>query len=263
MGAIMIVYKITNKINGKVYIGQTSKSLKERFQRHCCDAMSDRLDTHFARAIRKYGKENFSPEIIDTATSEEELNEKERYWIHYYDSLNNGYNETDSIFRSGGNTYRAKTDEEMDIIKQKIRQTKLGGKNPNSKRVKCRNEKTGEILHFDSMAEVRDYFQQSNHQFVSKRCLGTIQSLWNQTWNFAYEEEDFRELSVCKKQRKATNIRVLNLKTKEEKEFPSYAAAERYFNLPNKSLSGHAYKQKQKGVTSFVAQKIYFITILD
>lgn len=65
----------------------------------------------------------------------------------------------------------------MKEIKEKIRQTKLGGKNPNAKKVKCRNEKTGEILHFNSMAEVRDYFNQRNHQFVSRRCLGQIQSL--------------------------------------------------------------------------------------
>lgn len=75
----MIIYKITNKINNKVYIGQTSGSLYDRFIRHCQDAESNRLDTHFARAIRKYGKENFLPEIIDTATTEQELNEKEYY----------------------------------------------------------------------------------------------------------------------------------------------------------------------------------------
>lgn len=43
------------------------------------------------------------------------------YWIHYYDSINNGYNETDSGFRSGGNTYKSKTSEEMQIIKDKLK----------------------------------------------------------------------------------------------------------------------------------------------
>jgi hypothetical protein len=46
--------------------------------------MTNRIDTHFARAIRKYGQENFIAEIIDTADSKEELSEKEKYWIERY-----------------------------------------------------------------------------------------------------------------------------------------------------------------------------------
>nr|DAN84845.1 MAG TPA: intron associated endonuclease [Caudoviricetes sp.] len=61
------IYKITNDINNKIYIGQTNKPAKKRFQRHIQDAVSNRLDTHLARAIRKYGKEHFHIEVIDTA----------------------------------------------------------------------------------------------------------------------------------------------------------------------------------------------------
>lgn len=72
----MQVYKITNIQNNKVYIGQTIRGIQERFARHIKDAMSNRLDTHFARAIRKYGPENFIIEEIDTAETQEELNKK-------------------------------------------------------------------------------------------------------------------------------------------------------------------------------------------
>ena len=109
----MWIYKITNNINNKVYIGQTSRDVKKCFQRHIQDAVSNRLDTYFARAIRKYGKEHFSYETIDTANSQIELNQKKHYWINYFDSVNNGYNETDYILKCGGNTYLSKTDEEM------------------------------------------------------------------------------------------------------------------------------------------------------
>lgn len=54
----MIIYKATNKINGKVYIGQSHKSLEERMRRHKNDSI--RQDSYFYRAIRKYGWENFS-----------------------------------------------------------------------------------------------------------------------------------------------------------------------------------------------------------
>ena len=101
----MWIYKITNIQNNKVYIGQTIRPVKDRFNRHINDALNNIIDTHFARAIRKYGKENFQIEIIDTAQNQNELNEKERYWIQYYNSVEEGYNETDALSKCGCNTY--------------------------------------------------------------------------------------------------------------------------------------------------------------
>ena len=92
--------------------------------------MNNILDTHFAKAIRKYGADSFEIEVIDTATTQEELNYKESYWANYYDTIKNGYNEVDPIYRSGGNTYQSKTPEELEKIKEKIRASKIGGLNP-------------------------------------------------------------------------------------------------------------------------------------
>jgi len=55
----MEIYKITNKINGKIYIGQTIRPAECRFNRHINDAMHNILNTHFARAIRKYGPDKW------------------------------------------------------------------------------------------------------------------------------------------------------------------------------------------------------------
>ncbi|MBQ5474538.1 MAG: GIY-YIG nuclease family protein [Lachnospiraceae bacterium] len=88
----MWIYKITNIQNNKVYIGQSIRPIEQRFKRHINDAINNKLDTHFARAIRKYGKDSFRIETIDTAQTQEELNQKEQYWIQQYDSVNNGYN---------------------------------------------------------------------------------------------------------------------------------------------------------------------------
>ena len=90
----MIIYKITNIKNNKVYIGQTIRPMKDRFNRHINDALNNVIDTHFARAIRKYGKESFIIEQIDTANSQQELNIKEQMWIREYDSINKGYRDT-------------------------------------------------------------------------------------------------------------------------------------------------------------------------
>ena len=146
----MWIYKITNIQNNKVYIGQTIRPINDRFRRHINDAMNNILNTHFARAIRKYGKDNFIIEVIDTAESQEELTYKEQYWIKFYNSTIQGYNETDAISKCGGNTYQNKTQEEMSIIKEKIRTSKLGGNNPNARKVKMIDIINGEEKIFNS-----------------------------------------------------------------------------------------------------------------
>ena len=88
------IYKITNTINGKSYIGQTIQNVKERFYQHCatkCSKAISNMAIH--RAIKKYGKSNFTVEVIEEIDSTN-LNDRERYWIKYYNSYNNGYNST-------------------------------------------------------------------------------------------------------------------------------------------------------------------------
>lgn len=88
----MIIYKFTNIINGKVYIGQTSKTLDERIKGHLSKVKGGST-THIHNAIRKYGWNNFRAEIIDdTADCEDELDRLEKYYIAQYDSINVGYN---------------------------------------------------------------------------------------------------------------------------------------------------------------------------
>lgn len=187
----MFIYKITNKINNKIYIGQTIRPVEDRWKRHINDALNNILDTHFARAIRYYKPENFIVEIIDDAINQEELNRKEQYWIQFYDSINNGYNETDAITKCGGNTYKSKTPEEMKKIGDKIRQSKLGGKNPHSTKVKCKNINTNEEYHFDCQADAQKFFNETNHQFISRRCRHQIKCLYRNEWLIAYENENY------------------------------------------------------------------------
>lgn len=87
------IYKITNIINGKCYIGQ-SVDIRKRWRAHLRVANTDFNLLH--RAFQKYGVENFTFEIIEYC-ARKELNEREKYWINYYDSHNpdKGYNMTD------------------------------------------------------------------------------------------------------------------------------------------------------------------------
>lgn len=99
------IYKITNLINNKVYIGQ-SKNIERRKYRHFRNyndnIASATYNNHLYSAMRKYGKENFLFEIIEECLPEQ-LNEKEKFFIHLYDSSNieKGYNKT----KGGSDTY--------------------------------------------------------------------------------------------------------------------------------------------------------------
>ena len=88
------IYKITNKLNNKVYIGQTIQKPIERFYQHCakkCDKYILNMVIH--KAIFKYGKDNFTFEVIEEVPKQQ-LNEREEYWIKYYNSYTDGYNST-------------------------------------------------------------------------------------------------------------------------------------------------------------------------
>ena len=86
------IYKITNQINQKIYIGKTEFSIEKRFKEHCRDAFRDRNEKRpLYAAMRKYGIENFCIELIEETEKPEE---REIYWIEYYRSFKDGYNAT-------------------------------------------------------------------------------------------------------------------------------------------------------------------------
>ena len=160
-----IIYKYTSKTTKKSYIGKThSNSLKRRQYRH----KTDKHDCHFYRARDKYGFEDFEFSIIEdnipligTTRKEKDkfLNEREKYWIKYYDSFKNGYNST--IGGDGGNTYSGKTEEELLEIKKKLSLSSMGSKNAMSKEVKITNILTKEIKIFESLTEAGRFFSVS------------------------------------------------------------------------------------------------------
>lgn len=90
----MIIYKITNQINQKSYIGQTVRTLNERWLEHIKCAQNNDC-RHLYCAMRQYGTDKFTIEQLDTAKSTEELNLLEQKYIRLYDSYRNGYNMTD------------------------------------------------------------------------------------------------------------------------------------------------------------------------
>lgn len=252
----IFIYKITNNINGKIYIGQTIRPIESRFSRHIRDAERGVLDTHFARAIRKYGPNNFSIEVIDIANAQDELNLKEQYWIRHYDGVRTGYNETDALNKCGGNTYMSKTEEELDNIGEKIRSGKIGANNPNSRSVKCLNVNTGEELFFDTVNECRMYFGEKNHRFITTRVLHEICGLYKNEWKIAYTNDDYGEYTQ-KQHRAGKCVSVENIETGVVEIFDSIREAARKCEIQRIKLN------IKKFGTEFTVDDKYKITVLS
>lgn len=88
------IYLITNKINNKKYVGKTTQSIEKRWQEHISDSKREKCEIRpLYRAIRKYGIENFTIKEIEKCNTDN-LSEKEKYWIRYYNTYEDGYNAT-------------------------------------------------------------------------------------------------------------------------------------------------------------------------
>ena len=87
------IYKITNNINQKNYIGLTTKTVEQRWQEHIGAIQKHKENRPLYKAMSKYGIANFSISTIEEVDNEL-LSERERFWIEYYDSYKNGYNAT-------------------------------------------------------------------------------------------------------------------------------------------------------------------------
>lgn len=88
------IYKVTNDINEKIYVGQTAFSIEERWSEHLKDRLQQKSKNRpLYNAMNKYGIEHFKVEQIEECPLEQ-LSEREIYWIEYYNSYENGYNAT-------------------------------------------------------------------------------------------------------------------------------------------------------------------------
>ena len=145
------IYKVTNNINQKVYIGQ-SVDIYSRWNHHksCCkNKKCHEYNSPFYRALRKYGEDNFTFEILEQCDIEE-LDNKEIKYINQYNSFihfenSNGYN--NSIGGNQGSRFRVKSEEEKRKISEN-REYKIGADNPLTKPVLYKNKQYDSINDF-------------------------------------------------------------------------------------------------------------------
>jgi len=154
----MIIYKATNRENGKIYIGQTIGTLKYRKTQHLWDAKGG-SNYHFHNALLKYGVDGFKWEVIQICADIDSLNEREQYYIAYYDSFNNGYNS-----QSGGLNYRASEE-----TKEKMKEA-TGGKNNPRYGVEVSKETRGRMR--KAHLNMSDEAKRKRGEAIRKRQMG-------------------------------------------------------------------------------------------
>lgn len=184
------IYKIQNLINNKIYIGQ-SIEIERRWQKHL--TANDNFLIH--KALKKYGKENFIFSIVEEC-DQSQLDEKEQYWIQYYNSiLPNGYN----MIQGGSNG--------VGLSKGlKVIQYSLNG---------------------DYIAEYNSANQASiitniDHWSICACCRKQYKHAGGYQWRYSTDKEEIKPLLI------RTNFTVLQLDKKTEEiiaEFPSITVA--------------------------------------
>lgn len=200
------IYKITNDINGKIYIGKTEFTIEKRWKEHCQDFNKDRNKKRpLYSAMRKYGIEHFHIEEVEE-TSEPE--KREKYWIEYYGSFKNGYNATIggdgtrridydlvyNLFLQGLNIKQiaeklnCSTDICSDILhKYKVRQEEIQKRSRQVvKKVVIQKDKdTKEILNiFSSIQEAYNFLGKQHSGHIASVCQGKRKTAYGYIWEY-------------------------------------------------------------------------------
>ncbi len=119
------IYKITNNINKKIYIGKTSFSIEKRFKEHCADSKKERYEKRpLYDAMNKYGIDNFSIEEIEEVPNDEIASQREIYWIEKLRTYIgfedcNGYNATLGGDSKRYYNYKEITDKYLELKNQR------------------------------------------------------------------------------------------------------------------------------------------------
>lgn len=147
------IYKITNLIDGKVYIGQTCRSLSERKKCHLSELRRGvHENTHLLNSFKKYKEHNFVFEVLQECEIDK-IDELEIFWINLFNSTNRkfGYN-----LETGGCQNKSLSEETKNKISKSIKKiVEMGGNKQASKKVICIND--NKI--FNSGVEASNYYK--------------------------------------------------------------------------------------------------------
>lgn len=201
----MKIYCIENKLDGKKYVGKTTKTIETRFKRHIEKSKSEDRQ-HIHNAIRKYGKENFKCYLLEDVSDKEILSEREMYWIKELDTKNTGYNETDG----GEGSFGRQVGEET--RKKHSEQTKKYYSDSENRKKASEATKNGMKRWWANLTEDE---RQDYKERCSKRPEGWIQP---KGWTYTHTDAAKHSISIAQKNRKRSKEEIEKIKkTKKER----------------------------------------------
>lgn len=216
------IYQILNLVNNKIYIGQTKNTIERRFKAHLSEARNG-ANGYLNAAIRKYGEDSFIVVQIEEIP-DEEMNERERFWISKYDTTNreNGYN-----IHPGGNSGH-------------ITQPNHGRYHRTIKKY----DMNGNFI--EEYSSIKECAEKNNT--YTNAIIMCAQQKWKSWNNYQYRYDDDPPLKKVNK-RGAKPINQYDLKGNFIQTFPSASAAARAVGLKSSSHIGDCCNKKN-GVKS-------------
>lgn len=187
------IYKHTNIINNKSYIGQTCQDVEKRWG----NGSGYKTCPIFYQAILKYGWDNFTHEILEENLTEDKVDEREIYWINFYNSQKEGYN-----FSSGGSGNHNFSEQHKQNIKKSVTE-KLG------KPVICINTK-------QIYSSINEAYRETGVNHIEDCCSGKIKSAGKDdnnialVWRFLEEYDENEKIDFKKQIRSKTRVKCLN-----------------------------------------------------
>ena len=212
------IYLITNNINGHSYIGQAI-DIYDRFNsHHIYDYKNPKCrcyNTKIYQALRKYGLENFTVEVLEFCCPEE-LDEKEKYYVAKYNTYHTGYNSTEGGQSWSENIHSPETEEKRRITREKNQSLK----SENHPRAKLTNEEVIQIrqryIDGETMAKIhQDYIDLYPNINVLKRII--LGKTYTSVGNIPTTEQ------VRHTNAKLTDVQVREIRQRYQKGKISYA----------------------------------------
>ena len=253
------IYKITNLINGKIYIGQTCMSEPQRWQQHiwCADNNPNNDSPHLCHAIKKYGRANFKREILEEIDDKDTLNDREIFYISLFHTTDPtiGYN----IAMGGDGYYKFTSEEILKLYNQYKSITKVANildahRSTITKRLKGMGVKTYDttVLKFDLDGNLLDtYYSFTDARNKTNLPLPHIipktHFSCGYIWVYEIEDNDIHSIIQNVKHSKTIHksIQQYDLNCNFINEFKSAAEASRVLNIDVSSIKSAGRKDGQ------------------
>ena len=272
------IYKITNLINNKVYIGKTERSIEIRWREHRKNFLKLQDDMAIHKAMYKYGPEAFEIDKIEECDNNI-INEREKYWIEYYNSFKKGYNSTVGgdgaikinykqildLWRQGLSLQQISDKEKIDrhtisnilkiynISEKEIFRRGIG-------RAVIQYDLNGKFINkYNSIMDAANSLGKQNISTIRNCCAKQIRSAYNFLWKFEDDNITVEELVYNFNlfgKGKQKKVEQYDLNGNFIREFNSCREAARYINAPyhvgisscciGKQKTAYGYKWKYK-----------------